>query len=439
MDPLARNKIVLSLAILALATIAVFAPNLVFAGALGIIFIILTFHFPAIGIAAAILAAVASEFGRIEFGGFSFLLLDLIALVTFLIWLAGKLIHKEKIRLDGVTSGLLIFWAVGILSLVFGSAELSSGELKFAAFYFLRFIGISGLLLVVRDLKKKESLRVGNFLLGGGFLLALLGFVLLKILPDFTEAGLTDLGWDPHIGRLTSTFLDPNFAAGAFAFFLAILGGRFLQAKKFGAQVWLLVVAGILGSALLLTFSRSGILALGISGLVLGIWGDRRILLAGILIAALGIASSARLAERIGELGKSVESLGSQSQQVLDPTAQLRADSWREGWRIFESKPILGVGLGAYKFHQSFAGESSHAATGSDASLLNIAAMTGILGLVAFGIFLWNLGATAWRHKNWGFLAAMAGLLAHSVFVNSLFFPPLALIFFVSAGLAIRD
>ncbi|MCF7846236.1 MAG: O-antigen ligase family protein, partial [Candidatus Peribacteraceae bacterium] len=313
--------------------------------------------------------------------------------------------------------------------------ELSPSEFHFALLYLVRFIGISGILMVTRDLTKKQSEKAFWVLISSSVLFALAGFALFQILPDFTEAGLTELGWDPHIGRLTSTFLDPNFAAGLFAFLLALLGGRFLREKKAKLKIWTLLAAFALGAGLLLTFSRSGLLALGVSGLVLGIFVNRRILVAGAFIVLLGIASSPRLAERIGELAQSVESLGGESQQTLDPTAQLRFDSWSEGWRIFEENSLIGVGFGAYKFHQDFSAEDSHAATGSDSSLLNIAAMTGTLGFLVFGILLWNLASAAWHSKNWGFLAGISGLLVHSIFVNSLLFAPIAAIFFVSAGL----
>ncbi len=436
---LEKNKFVLSLAILALATLAVFAPALVFGATGGILFAALVFRFPVFGIAAAILASVFGEFGRMEFTGVSFLILDLIAPTVFGIWLLRKFIRKEKIILDGISGSLLIFWAIGFLSLIFASRELSGGELKFALLHLLRFIGISGLLLVARDFTKKESAKILNLLFFAGILLAISGFILLRTLPDFAAAGLTEAGWDPHIGRLAGTFFDPNFAGGAFAFLLAILGGRFLRERKFGKQFLLLGIAGILGIALLLTFSRSSLLALGFSGLILGIFGDRRILLAMLAVGILGMSISPRLQERVGELMKSADSISSESQQILDPTAQLRVDSWREGWRIWQENPLLGTGFGAYKFQQTFSSEDSHAATGSDASLLNVGATTGFLGFGVFVIFLVNLAAAAFRKKEWGFFAAFAGLLVHSIFVNSFFFPPLALYFFVSSGLATRD
>ncbi|MCF7836248.1 O-antigen ligase family protein [Candidatus Gracilibacteria bacterium] len=431
-----KNKFVLSLAILALATLSVWYPALIFITIGAIILVIFALRSPTVGITTALLAATFGEFGRIEFGEISFLILDLVAPIVLAIWFFRKLADKEKIPLDWLSGSLFAFWAVGILSLLFGFTELSTAEFKFALLHFLRFVGISGMLLVARDLGKKEAHLVLNVTILSGVILALAGFALLHLLPDFTEAGLTELGWDPHIGRLTSTFLDPNFAGGVFAFLLAILGGRFLQERKLNRQILFSGLAGILGIALFLTFSRSALLAVGIAGLVLGIFGDRRIFIGILVLGILGVTTSGRLQERLGEFTKSVGSISDESQQVLDDTAQLRVDSWRESWQIFAEKPILGIGFGAYKFHQNFSGEDSHAANGSDASLLNVAATTGILGLGVFGIFLWNLALISWRKKEWGFLAALAGLLVHSIFVNSLFFAPIALLLFTIGGTA---
>ncbi|MBU1089286.1 hypothetical protein KKF38_00630, partial [Patescibacteria group bacterium] len=261
MSALEKNRFVLSLAMLALATLAIFAPALVFGATGGILFGALVFHSPTFGILAAILASVFGEFGRMEVAGISFLILDLVAPAVFGIWLLRKFTRKEKIILDGISSSLLIFWAIGFLSLIFASGELAGEELKFAFLHFLRFVGISGMLFVARDCGRKEASGILNSLLFAGFLLAISGFILLRVFPDFTAAGLTEAGWDPPIGRLASTFFDPNFTGGVFAFLLAILGGKFLRERKFAKQVFLIAVEGILGIALFLTFSRSALLA----------------------------------------------------------------------------------------------------------------------------------------------------------------------------------
>jgi O-antigen ligase len=435
-----RGKIPLSFLVLGIATAAVFYPVEILLG-VGIIgFLTLCYCFPLFGIAAVIAATLPGEFGRIEILGNSMLLLDVISPFVVLIWGIRKIIRKEKFVLNNVNTSLLVFFGIAILSFLFGSSWLNAGEIKFSFLYLVRFLMLGSLFFVAADLGKSQE-KILHWLFIAGGILAVVGFYLLRVIPDFTAAGLAELGWDPHIGRLTSTWLDPNFAAGGFAFLLALLGGKFLQVKKLKQQAGLLILAGVLLIALLLTYSRSGLLALGVSGLILGLVGNRKLLLVMMVVGVLGITASPRLQERVGELAQSATSLIGESQQVLDATAQLRVDSWEEGLRIWKENPILGVGFGSYKFHQNFSSENSHAASGSDASMLNVAATTGVLGLIAFLIFLGNLFVECWKQRKTalgiGLLAGLSGLLIHAIFVNSLFFPAILVWIMVSGGLLI--
>lgn len=437
-----KGKIPLSLGVLIIATAAVFHPVEVLLLVGVATFLAVCYHYPLFGVFAAIFATLPGEFGRIELLGNSLLLIDIVTPVVMLAWIARKLIRRETFRFTRVNAALIAFLAIATLSLLFGAASLNSADFKFALLYLVRFVSVGSFFFIAQDSTKQKSKAVDWLLLAGG-ILALIGFYLFKTIPDFEAAGLADLGWDPHIGRLTSTWLDPNFAAGGFAFLLALLGGKILKTREFLKQTWLIILAGMMLIALLLTYSRSGLVALGISGLVLGLVGNRKLLVALLIVGIVGMGASSRLSERIGELAQSAASLGSNSQQVLDPTAQLRVSSWEEGLRIWKENPLLGVGYGTYKFHQTFASETSHAASGSDASLLNIAATTGSIGLISFLIFLGNLLLLAWQKRKTalglGFLAALCGLLIHSIFVNSLFFPAILLYLMISGGLMVAQ
>ncbi len=434
-----ENKVILSALILAIATGLATYPLPTLGSLIGTIVLGLFYRFPQFGLMVAILSTIAGEFGRISLGGLSFLPLDLIAPAVLGIWFMRKLVRKEKIILDKVGGALIAFWAVALLSLLWNSGGLTGTELQTAGLHLLRFVMISGLFFVARDLAKQSKQILGT-LLFAGVALAVSGFYLLELLPDFTEVGLTEAGWDPHVGRLTSTWLDPNFVAGAFAFLLALAGSWYLKVRTWQPRLVLLIIAGILFAALLATLSRSGLLALGVAGLVLGLIRSRILLVSLIVIAALGVGASDRLQSRLSELAVSATALVSgTSQTVLDPTAQLRVDSWQEALRIWGENPLLGTGYGTYAYHQTFVDEESHAATGSDSSLLNLGATTGILGLGVFLLFLVNLTRTAWSTRkeiaSLGLLAGGGGLLAHAVFVNSLFFPPLLLYFVIVGGL----
>ena len=77
--------------------------------------------------------------------------------------------------------------------------------------------------------------------------------------------------------------------------------------------------------------------------------------------------------------------------------------------------------------------------SGGDSSLLNVLAMTGLLGFAPFLALYLLLAKKAWdlRRTGYGlgFLSALCGLFVHCIFVNSLLFPLFMAPFWISAGL----
>lgn len=427
-----------------MATAAVFANLAFLLGALGLSALLIFWRYPVVGIYAVLLAAGLSEFGRIELGEFSFLLLDLVALSVLGIWVLKKIVRKERFQFGLLEGSLIGFWLFALISLLLNEGALSPAEFQFAFLFWARFVVLSGIFLVVRELAKQEA-QQKIILLGiifTGIILTLLSFGLLQIFPNFAEAGLTELGFDPHIGRLTGPFLDPNFFAGALTIFLSLIGGQFLVTVKKKQQIFWLSLAGVLLVAFFLTFSRSGLLALATAGFILGSLKNRKLLLGLVISAVLAGLFVPRLQDRLGELHQSLTALGSESQQVLDPTAELRVRSWEEGLTIWQAQPILGVGFGAYKFHQNFVQEVAHSATGSDASLITVLATTGLGGLILFLFFwislLWELGKKRSSGLALGALAGILGIFVHAVFVNAFFFAPILAILLIVGALGSR-
>lgn len=433
----------LSLGLLILATAAIFAPFTIFALVLGVSLLGIFWRWPFIGVYAVLAAAALSEGGRLSLGGVSFLVLDVVAASVLGLWFCQKLILKKRFQFGILEGSLSFFWLLALLSLLLNAKELSGAELQFAFLGWVRFVALSGIFLVVRDLAQGQLQRQKIFqsLLLVGVFLALAGFVLLQIFPDFAAAGLTELGFDPHLNRLTGTFLDPNLMAGALVLFLSLLGGKFLSAQRFRQQIFWLILAGVLLLAFFLTLSRSGLLALATAGFILGMLQNRKLLLGLIGIVVLAGLSIPHLQNRLLEFQQSLTALSEESPHVLDPTAELRVKSWQEGLRIWQGSPFFGTGFGSYKFRQSFVGEDSHAATGSDASLITVLAGTGVVGLLSF-LFFW--GCLAWelfkhRKQAAGALAALGGIFVHAIFVNTLFFAPLVVFILVTGGVASRD
>lgn len=390
-------------------------------------------------IVAVILSSVGGELVRLPFGpGLGTLPSDLFLVVGVL--LVFGLTGWNFFKTNRTGNILLLFLIVAFLSWLNGTQNLSDAESLESFLYFGRFTLYALLFFLAHQVDVKNAEKIPLTMLGAAVVLAILGFLQLYFFPSFLELEMQKYGWDPHENRLLSTWFDPNFIGGLFAFVIGLNCEIALYDKN--KKIRLLTGGGItiILIALLLTYSRSAYLAFG---LIVGIFGflrSRKLLVALCIAALLFTSVSSRAQERIAGIFQSIRSLTQeQSGELPDATARLRLQSWEQTWTIFSENPVLGVGFNAFKFAQLNKGyleeENAHAGSGSDASLLTILATTGIVG---FSIFCWLFGAIlwdAWQKKNMGLFAAFCGILVHSLFVNSLLLPFIMIYIWTSAGL----
>lgn len=368
------------------------------------------------------------------------------------VWSFKKLLdQKSGAPKSKLWTPLLLFSAAAVLSLVLSTTFLPIKEVLLGSTYLIRYVSYALLAFIVMDEIKneQEAKSLINCIIASALLLAIAGFMQLIVYPDLKA--LEEYGWDPHINRLVSTWLDPNFIGGFFAMVIAITLSLFFSTKKLSDKIALLTIVAILGIALFLTYSRSAYIALAVSILVIGVLRSRTMLITCVVLFIIGVNVSPRAAERLEGLATSVQSLISQSAQNPDPTARLRIKSWEQTLTLIQKRPIQGSGYNTLKYvnyQEGFVEDTDiHSASGSDASLLTILATTGILG---FSPFLWlhflvlKKSWKAWRGhpKNQtlqglslGLLAALLGLLTHSLFVNSLVFAPILLYLWISVGI----
>ena len=121
-----------------------------------------------------------------------------------------------------------------------------------------------------------------------------------------------------------------------------------------------------------------------------------------------------------------------------------RVTSYSQALKIIKASPVFGVGFNNYCWARQIYLKThdlgSHSCGGSDSSLLNILATSGVIGLLVFLTMvseIWQrTGHTMYRLVlGWCFTA----LLIHALFSNSLFYPWVMGVLAVIAGLAIRN
>lgn len=413
-------------------TAIVFNPSMggfaLFLLAIGLIIAWSTWHRPYSWLMFVFGAIVVGQLVRISVSNdtsSAIVLLDIALGAYTLIGVGNILITRRRIQIPAPVRFLLLFVVWAAITLLAGSMYLSSTQLLVALFYLIRLTFLAAFIPITMTLfsKTEDQYRINH----AGFIaiisVIVLGYVQIFLVPNF--GFMAEFGWDPHSGRMLSTFFDPNF----FGMLCVITLGMtmsYLTTQPYGTKAWnrMLGLTLLVLGALILTFSRSTYLAFLICLfviLMIRMW--RIVVIAMILLAVVG-GSIPRVRTRV---------LGAVQ---FDTTARDRIESWKSTLIIVKANPVMGVGYNAFGPAQLRYGTrqnlESHAAGGSDSSLLFILATTGIIGLGIYSMFwllLWFDALMRYKkhphHRTvaLALLAIIPAYIVHSQFVNSLLYP----------------
>src|SRR5690606_1889189 len=118
--------------------------------------------------------------------------------------------------------------------------HLSGSEWLISASYLIRYVAYVLVLFwvaydsVVYSRSQSDRQQMTTWwlvvLLVSGLLMAMGGFIQLFILPDLSV--LARYGWDPHLDRLVTAMLDPNYAGCYFSILVAVGASLFLHLKE---------------------------------------------------------------------------------------------------------------------------------------------------------------------------------------------------------------
>jgi O-antigen ligase len=357
-------------------------------------------------------------------------LTDILVPIYLVYWWVSR--DKRKDFPFSVPIVLIAIWLLYLLGSLFlhlSFIPAVGGEFG-SLLYWVRLAAYMALILPLTDYRKDNAERVDNQLwymvFVSSVILSILGFIQLILFPDFSF--MAQFGWDPHQGRLLSTWYDPNFLGGFLGLALVIILSRILvvlqETKKWNKAmigqllIWIAGLGIVLG-ALVLTYSRSALLAFLIGVSIVTLLISRKTFVIIVIILSLIVMNSPRLQTRI------------QGAINLDVTASLRLQSWRETLDDIDRNPLFGIGYNTIKYQNTVPSELN-SASGRDSSILTLWLTGGIIGLVLFlGLVVASL-VRAWSRLGKGGLDRVWGvaiigswglILAHSMFVNSIFFP----------------
>ncbi|MDO8571013.1 MAG: O-antigen ligase family protein [Candidatus Daviesbacteria bacterium] len=347
---------------------------------------------------------IAGQLIKIPLGSGGLTLLDITVLILDIYALTK--IKYGSIKFPFWFKLILIFCFIGFISLLFSPLKLSLQQFLISISYNFRLLAYFSfgyfLTLNIFPSLKKDVFKI---LIYSGIILAILGILQFIFIPNLIF--LQQYGWDPHYFRAVSTFLDPNFL-GAFlglTLLLILKNSQKLFSKKFQFIFFALVYI-----CLLLTFSRSAILLLGVSLLTFSLLKKSIKLTILTFLLCIGFGISFYIYTQLVLIPKGIN---------REESASFRISTWQDGLKIWQSSSIFGVGFNSYRYaliklnpnSENFT--NSHGASTNDSSLLYVLATTGIIGLV---IYLFFLRSILW-------LPVLLGLIINSFFINSLFYP----------------
>lgn len=393
---------------------------------------------------SSVLSIIPGQILRIpfflEYGALN--LTDLIVIITDVFFVFYFLAVKKSIRLSkSVFPTFAAFFTWIVTANIFSLSIFDPKQTLSSSFFLIRFLSYFFISQVILNSINKEKITPWvNLIIFVGFIFMLLGFFQLFIFPDLTS--LTVYGWDPHQKRIVSTLLDPNFAGFIFVMTFAISTTLLLFFKKTKkafsnkSYVAYLLVSVFSIIAVIFTFSRSSYLALITAIFVIGLIKSPKMFFLTLSFLLISFFTIPQVKNRV---------IGA---VALDDTAQARIISWENAISIFKSQPIFGVGFNNYRYaqakYQLFDYPEQielHSSSGSDSSILLVAATTGIVGLVLFLCFMSTillsvLINTTNKPIKLITLSVLLALLIHSQFVNSFFFPQISLLFWIIFGLS---
>lgn len=407
-------------------------------------------NIPIILAVALLLSTSLGQLNRLFIGDAASVVLyanDLLAGGLMVTYLGYALVVRRSWKIPPMALSIGLFLLCGLIGMAFTSHLLSSTQImvslsywiRYLSYFFLFFIAYDAIVYAEPGMWSSHLQTWLKWILLTMVLVAVSGFIQLYVLPDL--AILAKYGWDPHVGRLTTAMLDPNYAAAYLGMGVAVALAIYFYSHRLHWQVGALVIASILLVAILLTYSRSGYLMLGIILTVIAIFKSRWLLVVGAVLGILAFIFIPRVQERI--IG-AIE---------IDDSASPRIISWQNSFQIASDNQPFGVGYNTYRYTQDRYGilnldESGNAGAGADSSWLFILATTGIAGFLSFGaayaMLAWmSLKGVLYspfssvKLTSLACLSILGGLFVFSQFNNALFYTWIMEVFWLLAGLVV--
>lgn len=354
-----------------------------------------------VGIAAIMLIATILPFATLPFKAVitpNFIELALLALMA--VWILRLLIRPdETLHLTPLGLPIIGFLGLTLFSFVIGSG--GSPDSLTLHNYFKFVLGVLFFFSVTHCVRTRAQARSAlRVLMIGGAVAALIGLALYVLNDGLALQALVALGriGYPTAGRVLryveddtngieraiGLAVDPNSFGGMLALVGVLAATQVLAERPLLPRPLLVAMAGAMGLALFLTYSRAALGGLIVATMYVATLRYRRlwwaILTAGALAAFLliGLGLGEQFVERVTE-----------GVQFRDQANQMRLAEYQNAITIISNYPVFGIGFGQAPELDLVAGVSS--------IYLALAERIGLVGLFAFLGIVAAFFARSWR------------------------------------------
>ncbi len=378
--------------------------------------------FPHLLLAALPLAVLVAQDFSVPFGGLRLGPVEILVGASAIAWASRGVAERRLEWSPGPVQRALLAWLWVIGLSLLASASLSAGLSETAKW--LEILLLAAITPAIAGGGRARYVVWG--VAAAGVVAALLGlyqFVTASGPPGFMLMG--------RFMRAYGTFRQPNPYAAHLGLSLPFAAGWALAGPVGRRERWiLLAAAAVMAMGIMASWSRGAWLGLGVSAALMAalLWPRVAIGVAALALIIsplwVGPAASSALAQRALGMGGGVPGLNVAQVEPTDDNWSVveRLAHWQAGWRMFEAKPWLGVGIGNYEVVYASYGipRWSDPLGHAHNYYLNIAAETGLIGLTshaALGLVVWITLARSWRRRpdsrSRGLLLAGIGALAY--------------------------
>lgn len=353
---------------------------------------------------------------------------DIIVFGIFIMTLSKLMTNKKIIFKNKFILFQLLFLLSGGISLILNSFMHNNVNFIVSFLYLLRYVTYLSVLNIgnlIGNIRREKIMLIIT-----GFTVLVLGYLQYFFYYDLKS--LYYLGWDNHLYRLFSSFLDPNYAGVFYVILFFVLASFVLRLnlKKSYAQLMLSFFTLI---AIYLTYSRTALFSLLTGVITLGILSKKFVFMAVSLFFLLIML--------ITVSDTSIEGLN----PLRTASSVERLISLKEVSNIISGSPVIGVGFNAYRYAQlrlgfrSPAGAAiSNADAGTDNSFLFVLATTGVVGFTFFVFsYYFLLNELLKDRAKIGIMpfCIVVALIFGSMFLNVLFYTPIMTFLFLLISL----